>query len=157
MPRGGSNPGQRRGGRQKGTRNKATVEKALIAEQVIARAEMTGVKLAKEHLSDLLNVFAGMATYYQPSFPGMLTQNPNADEDKFEKWARLTVQCAKDLAPYQSPTFRAVVVAPAPDANQPEKRKRFTHSIFDGPNGTPIDAVEASRVYRRIVSADSRD
>jgi hypothetical protein len=50
-----------------------------------------------------------------------------------------------------------VVVSPAPDANQPEKRKRFTLSIFDGPNGTPLDAVEASRVYRRIVSAGGRD
>jgi hypothetical protein len=114
---------------------------------------MRGEKLAKEHLSDLLNVFAGMATYYQPTFPGMPTQNPNADEDKFEKWARLAIECAAKLAPYQSPTFRAVVVAPAPDANQPEKRKRFTLSIFDGSNGTPLNAVDASRVYRRIVSA----
>jgi hypothetical protein len=156
MPRGGSNPGQRRGGRQKGTRNKATVEKALIAEQVIARAEMAGKKLVKEVLDKCMGLLMGMVAFYQPSLADK-PPNPNADEDKFEKWARLAIECAAKLAPYQSPTFRAVVVAPAPDANQPEKRKRFTLSSFDGPNGTPLDAVEASRVYRRIVSAGGRD
>jgi hypothetical protein len=37
---------------------------------------------------------------------------------------------AKALAPYQSPTFRAVVVAPAP-VQQSERVTRFTLSIFD--------------------------
>lgn len=47
---------------------------------------------------------------------GTPTPNPNADEDKFGKWARLAIECAAKLAPYQSPTFRAVVVGPTPDA-----------------------------------------
>ena len=99
-----------------------------------------------------LNVFAGMATYYQPTIPGMPTQNQNADEDNFEKWARLAIECAAKLAPYQSPTFRAVVVGPAPDANQPEKRKRFTLSIFDGSKlGAPkIRVVDCKDYYMAI-------
>jgi hypothetical protein len=32
----------------------------------------------------------------------------------FERWARLACTTAKDLAPYQSPTYRAVVIAPRP-------------------------------------------
>jgi hypothetical protein len=33
----------------------------------------------------------------------------------FERWARLACATAKDLAPYQSPTYRAVVITPPPD------------------------------------------
>ncbi len=103
--------GKKYGGRKKGTPNKATVEKAIIAEQVVARADMAGRKLAKEVLDEFMHLFAGMAASHQPLPSGMpvpLGRTPN--EAKFEKYARLAVQCAKDLASYQSPTFRAIAV-----------------------------------------------
>jgi len=105
---GGARPGA---GRPRGVRNKATIEKALIAEQVVARAEMTGRKLAKEVLDEFMHLFAGMAASTQPLPPGMPVPSGRApDEAKFEKYARLAIQCAKDLAAYQSPTFRAIAV-----------------------------------------------
>jgi hypothetical protein len=38
-----------------------------------------------------------------------------SEAERFERWARLACATAKDLAPYQSPTYRAVVIAPPPD------------------------------------------
>ena len=137
MPR-GAKPGERRGGRVKGTPNRATIEKAKIAEQVMARAEMRGEQLAKEVLNDFMQLFAGMAATHQPIPEGQsIPLGRRPDETKFEKWARLAVQCAKDLAPYQSPTFRAIVVAPAPDSNQVERRKVFQLTIFENQRALP--------------------
>jgi hypothetical protein len=130
MPKGGSKPGERRGGRRKGTPNKATVQKALIAARTVAEAKMSGKKLAKEVLEDFMLLFAGMAGDFQTTPPGA-APNPRADEDKFWKFAQAAIDCAHKLAPYQSPTFRAVVVAPSLDANQSERRIRFTVKIFD--------------------------
>jgi hypothetical protein len=132
--RGGYRPGA---GRKKGQPNKATLEKALIAENVVTEARATGKKLAKEVLDDFMGIFAGMAAYYQPlpagtvALPGRRRRRPN--EAKFENYAKLAVQCAKDLARYQSPTYQAIMVAPAPDQNQPEMRKRFQLTIFENP------------------------
>ena len=55
--------------------------------------------------------FADLAEHYKPT-PEVERPNPHADEDKFPQYAELAVDCTKALAPYQSPTFRAVVVAP---------------------------------------------
>jgi len=99
----GRSGGLRNGaGRPKGIPNKATIEKAMIAGQIAARAEMQGRKLAKEVLDEFMHLFAEMAA----------SAREGGDETRFEKWARLAVQCAKDLAAYQSPTLRAIMVAP---------------------------------------------
>ncbi len=133
MPSGGR---RRNTGSKPGPRgpHKATIEKALIAEQIIARAEMRGEKLAKEVLNDFMKLFAGMAAVFQPVAPNQpipVGRDPN--DEKFDKYARLAVDTAAKLAPYQSPTFRAIVVAPAPDQNQPERRKIFQLTVFDAP------------------------
>ena len=132
MPR--AQKGQRFGGRAKGVPNKATLQKALIAERTVADARMSGRKLAKEILDDFMQLFAGMAAHYQPTPPDR-PQNPSQDEPMFEKYGRLAVETAKALANYQSPTFRAIVVAPPPE-EKGEMRKRFTLTVFEG--GRPI-------------------
>ena len=70
--------------------------------------------------------FVDLAEHYKPT-PEVERPNPHADEKKFVQYAELAIDCAKALAPYQRPTFRAVVVAPEPQ----EKRVRFTLKIFD--------------------------
>jgi hypothetical protein len=99
MSGGGSKPGERRGGRQKGTRNKATIERALMAARGTAQANATGQRLAKEVLEDFMHLFADMAA----------TADRNTEQ--FEKWARLTIETAKALAPFQSPRYSTVAVA----------------------------------------------
>jgi hypothetical protein len=73
-------------------------------------------QLAKDVLSDFTEIFKSMATRYQP-----LGDNENADEAKFEKWARLAVDCAARTAPFQSPTFRAITLVP-PDSRGDDVR-----------------------------------
>jgi hypothetical protein len=74
--------------------------------------------------------------------------NPNADVEQYEKWARLAVDCAQKLTPFQSPSFRAIMVAASPPSRDE-----------DGESGNIIpldDPIAASRIYRRIMSAGSR-
>lgn len=136
MPRGAA-PGERRGGRIKGIPNKATIQKALIAERTVADARSAGRKLAKEVLDDFMHLFVGIAATYQPLPPGT-EPRPGAtpDEPMFEKYARLAVETAKNLANYQSPTFRAIVVAPPPE-EKGEPVTRFTLTVFEGSRALP--------------------
>lgn len=144
----GAKPGERRGGRVKGMPNKTTIERALIAERTVADAQASGKKLAKEVLDDFMQLFAGMAAHYQPTPPSAPRQNANQNPAEFEKWALHAVDAARMLAPYQSPTFRAVVVAPAPPQNSGRKQTRFTLTIFADAGHAPeqpkvVEAVRA--------------
>lgn len=143
----GSKPGERRGGRQKGTPNRGTIEaKALRARGREAEAEMTveerqqarnleGAPLAKEVLENLMMVFLTRARFYDPA------AGRQPDEAQFEKWALHTVAAAKECAKYQSPTFRAIALAPPPPESG-SGTKRFTLAIFDNHNeGREIVAI----------------
>lgn len=137
MPR-GSPPGTNRGGgRPKGKKNRGTIEKERLAAEIAAKTVMdaraAGKKLAKEVLEEFMFLFAGMAATYQPLPPGTIAPaGRQPDDAKFNEYAKLAVHCAQKLAPYQSPTFQAIMVAPAPDSSQPDQRKRFSLTIFDG-------------------------
>lgn len=124
MPKGGARPGA---GRPPGP-SRATVEKALIAERTVQEARATGKKLGKERLEELMEIFIGATAYFQPALAAG-AQNANANWDKFEKWARLAMECAAKLTPYQSPTFRAIAIAPPPVES--DVTKRFTLTIFE--------------------------
>jgi hypothetical protein len=130
MPQGGK---RSNAGRKPGIPNRATIERALIAEQVMARATMEAKPLGKEPLDAFMTEFTAMAEHYRPALPGQ-PANPNEDEGRYLKFARLAVDAATRLVPYQSPTFRAVVVAPAPESNE-TKSRRFTLRIFDRDHG----------------------
>jgi hypothetical protein len=164
VPR-GSAPGERRGGRQKGSRNKRTREAALIASSIaekvkagtatkaeiqtramvaaqeIQRANEQRTKLAKEYLEEFTVVLYSMAARYQ-----LGGTDPN--EAKYKEWLKMAIDCATKLAPYQSPTFRAIVVAPPPPSRG-EETKRFTLTIFDNHN--------EGREATAIAMADSLD
>lgn len=146
MPRGGTEPGNRRGGRKKGTPNKTTVERALVAEQVLARAEMRGEKLAKEVLNEFMKTFAGMAATYQPLPPGVMMAPSGRDpnEPMFEKYARLAVDTAHKLAAYQSPTFKAILM-PTP-VQEPARPTGDNVIDITDPNAI-------SRAYLKMVKA----
>jgi hypothetical protein len=72
-----------------------------------------------------------MTEYYKPTLGGSERQNPHGDEAKFIHYAKHVIECAKNLAPFQSPTFRAVTVAPSPEPNQPQKVTRIKLRIFE--------------------------
>ena len=91
--------GKKTGGRKRGTPNKATVERALLAERAAVEGKTAGQRLAKEVLEDFMRLFADMAA----------TADRNTEQ--FEKWARLAIETAKALAPFQSPRYSTVAVA----------------------------------------------
>ncbi len=143
MPKGGARPGA---GRPKGP-GKAKREQAIIAEQIMARAEMRGEKLAKEVLNDFMKLFAGMAATAQPLPDGMaIPQGRKPDQEDFDKYARLAVETAAKLAPYQSPTFKAVAVSVQGIGDQVK--------TIDADNVIQLnDPIAAARVYRNMMTA----
>ena len=133
----GSRPGERRGGRKRGVPNRATVERAEIALRSTAEAKASGRKLGKEVLEELMVLFGGLASKFQPeSMDKIVVQEwtKGDREPMFHKYASLAVKVAKDLADFQSPRFKAVEVhAPAPNMEDKQRKKvtRFTLNIFD--------------------------
>ena len=83
---------------------------------------------------------------------------------KFERYARFAVHCAQSLAPYQSPTLRAIMVASQPEKNDTTtttiRLKIFDHNgneLKDSSSGLSdrpdfSDDIEACKIYRRLVS-----
>jgi hypothetical protein len=104
-------------------------------------------KLARDVLEDFMLTFANMASHYRPRPPGE-QPNPHADEEQFWKFAKFAIHCAAVLAPYQSPTFRAIVAPPPPEPDRWE-----TDSLRLGDQRRPVDPAEATRIYQRIVTA----
>ena len=145
MPR-GSKKGEHRGGRKKGQPNKKTLEAALQAEREVAQAKADNRPLGKEVLDHLMGSFLKIAQFYGPK------KQEGSDEfrlpsaeflKEYERWATLAGEMAHKLAPYQSPTFRAIMIAPPGEeqgADQKLITTRFTLSIFDrSPNAKLIE------------------
>ena len=87
------------GGRKAGVRNKTTQRRIDAAERAIVLAQAGGKRLAREVLEDFVQLFSAIAQTHQPALPGA-EPNPNYDEKKFEKFARLAVDtaCARQLS-----------------------------------------------------------
>ncbi len=145
MPR-GSKPGEKRGPGRKGIPNKSTIEKHLkIAQELARQAGQPHKRLAKEVLEDFMHLTAGMAALYQPTAPGQPI-NAYANEEKFWQAANACREFAKALAPYQSPTFRAITVSAPPD----ERSKAPVLDLQANGDGKVIDLsdpVALQRVY----------
>jgi hypothetical protein len=155
MPR-GSNPGERRGGRPKGGKNKATLERAVIAERIMNETQMAGRKLGKEVLEEFMNLYSGIAAAFQPNSAADLEAWSNSPKEaKFEKYSKLAMKAAHDLAEYQTPKFAPVHVAAPPPSSKGPTVKKFTISIFDH-QGRPAPRHIAVNSARNIVpSADT--
>lgn len=136
--------GHREGaGRKRGVPNKATLERIIQTANEIEERKISGKKLAKEVLEDFMHLTAGMAAHYQPAPPG---HPVNASADPQEFWRCMEAACtfAKALAPFQSPTFKAIAVYVPPDNPNPR------------PGGENVidltDSETITRVYRRRIS-----
>lgn len=142
----GAKPGERRGGRTAGTPNRATVEAVLDAERTLteARNAKGTRKLGKEVLDDFMQLFAGMAAYYQPSPKNAPVQNPNADKVEFKEYAMMAVKTARYLTEFQSPKFRAVAVFAGDD--EQGMPKNFPQMPV--PTGKTMGALEAYQLLR---------
>jgi hypothetical protein len=74
------------------------------------------------------------------------------DEEKFVVYSKLAIQAASVLAPFESPTYRAVAVTdgaiPQASAARPGKARPESDAV-----PFPRDPVAASRLYLRMMSA----
>ncbi len=71
------------------------------AERVLRRGE----PVAKAILESFARQFASLAQHYAP---GVGAKNPNANERKYERWARLTVDASRALIAFEEPRLGAV-------------------------------------------------
>lgn len=114
----GAKPGEKRAGSRKGIPNKATVERAIIAEQVMNRANMAGKKLGKEKIEELAGLFSEVMAHYQPKRVegdnGIVWDDK--DEDRFYRYGQLALKAFSELASYQSPKVKAIMIHQAPTA-----------------------------------------
>jgi probable HAF family extracellular repeat protein len=126
MANGGARPGA---GRPKGSRNKAPKRvqygvRAIAAEVLPALGRPPpGKKLGKEVLEEFMMVARGMAAKYQPAPPGQ-PKKPGQNETKFLTYAEMAIKCASELAPYQSPKFKAIAVRVEDAVTQPRRVRR---------------------------------
>jgi hypothetical protein len=138
----GVKPGERRGGRRRGTPNKATRERAILAEQITSEQRKRGRKLAREVQQDFVEMFSGLAAAFQPAptVPGvaltaadMETWAKSYREPVFSKYATLAVDTASQLASYQTPKLKAVMIAqetPPGGAEAPPPAETWTASTL---------------------------
>lgn len=147
---GGARPGA---GRPKGV-SKATLEKIALAQREVAGAKASGKKLAKEVLDEFMQLFAGMAAYYQPTPATVPQQNANQDESKFKEYAVLACEQAAELAQYQSPKLRAILMPLPPPGDQPGRLIEATANAPGGQNVTPLstDPEVLQQIYRRRIA-----
>lgn len=146
MPR-NTPPTGRPKGRPPGAKNKRTIERETRAAQLAAvtmeralerRAHPNELVLGVDVLMKFTQIFEGAAAHFQPTLirgsDGRTFEQPGAgDWGKFGEWADRAVTAARELAKYQSPQLRAVMVAaPPPPVDQSEDRKRITLKVFDG-------------------------
>jgi hypothetical protein len=113
------------------------VERAAIAARITAEADMRGQPLAKEILAKYAARCDEMAD----------ARHVAGDVAGFERWARLACVTAKDLAPYQSPTYRAVVIAPPPDKTLQDDVTVINLKIFDH-TGTAVGVTPDGEIKK---------
>jgi hypothetical protein len=115
MPR-GAKPGERRGGRAKGTPNKTLLQRAQELQakvglkiEYLPPLEPHDGPLAKDILDRVMQYAARWAAVYRPALPGE-PENEHEDEATYLKWAKVVIEAARLLIPYQSPRFRPIAV-----------------------------------------------
>jgi hypothetical protein len=135
MSGGGAKPGERRGGRQKGTGNKphgpydTPGDRAIVEAERKARQSGLTTKEGRQILSEFSNFCAGIAGAVQPlrTPEGIVWRHP-AHESIFEKYMHKACLYGHWVAPYESPTFKAV---------------HFMSQWHEKPSQTTIEAAAA--------------
>lgn len=95
--------------------NRKTIENLAKAEQRFEQAKAVGEKLGIDVLRDFMKAFADKAAYHQPIPDGVPTPpGRKPDEGLFSKYGKLAVEAAGDLAQYETPKLRAILVSGSP-------------------------------------------
>lgn len=147
---GGARPG---GGRPKGSLGKRTLARYAQASKQIDEAREGKVELGREVLERMMKIAEGATGLHRPVTTAEMRagreQNPDGDWDRFGAWFDRTVYCAKELAKFQSPTFKAVAVSMTPGEMGGQKApKQIEGKVID-----INDAHVVTRTYLTMVKA----
>ena len=149
MAKGGRRPGA---GSPRGPKRK-TIARAEAAAIAVERARAKGHPLAIEVLEEFMVLFRGTAARHQPIPKGTVIVDParEPDPELFEKYARLTVETAAELAPYQSAKHAAIrlqtIPAPGPTAMPGDNAR-----LIEGHVTQINDPVTLTRVYKGLMA-----
>jgi hypothetical protein len=148
--------GTKTGGRKAGTPNRATVERQEMAARALDNAKAEGRPLAKDRLDELLSIALGAMMAHQPITKEMAkkarasgnrtVKESRGDWSGFGEWWDRAAYAAKELAKYQSPTYKAVSV------ETPHQAGSRTFGDI-GKFVRTGDPVAASRIYREFIMA----
>jgi hypothetical protein len=130
MPR-GSKPGEHRGGRVKGTLNKKTIARQIEADRLLQQQKVDNKPLAIDGLAWLAEILQQGVEYFRPRrFGGFKGER----ERQYLRWAGELRRVLQELAPYQSPQFRAIVLSatPTPAERHDASAAERLISFFDG-------------------------
>lgn len=158
MPR-GSKPGERRGGKKKGTLNKRTLEKLAETAREVQDLRRNGKKLAKEVLQEFMDMAADIAREelerIREAEKAPARGKPKvAEAERARFW--IAMECTKGfaraLAPFQSPTYKAVVFT---DATMPGGGSMGANAANDAKliegKVLPSDPQAAARAYQTMM------
>jgi hypothetical protein len=139
--------GTRYGGRQKGSLNKRTIAQLREASEQVGAIKRSGQKKATEVLNELMMLAMNYAARHHNKLMASANMNQPFDPLDYERFVEgmeLAGTFAKNLAPYQDPTFSTIKVtmpAPEPVVDAAAKGKVL---VID-------DAAAATRVYQQMV------
>jgi hypothetical protein len=128
MDRRGALPGERRGGRAKGTPNKRKSDKALVrldeAESEVRAIRAEGFKigkLGKDRLAEIDEWAFRLAKKFAPkeNEKGQPFWESPGDEARFERYLKLSAECARARAAYESPRYAAIAMAHQQEDDDP--------------------------------------
>lgn len=132
------------GGRKAGSVNRKTLERTVAAQLDAIRGNKT--ELAKDALQRFMGIAEGAAGKFREALGPKPAVN-DANWKPFGEWLDRAIYCAKELANYQSPRFRAVAVMVTPADVAPAPSVTIDHE--------PRDSEEreraASESYLRLV------
>lgn len=92
-------------------------------------------KLGMDMLHEWAMAFGALAAKHQP----VVGNEQHADEAKFEKWAKLSMEAAALKAPYETPRLKAIAVQRMPDEPLVPPPKTIDHVA---------DAITPQEAYR---------
>jgi hypothetical protein len=92
--------------------------------------------LAKDIIEEFMTTALGYARYYALEQDDLDLSPSKTEQEKrdwrrnqFKGWARLAVTWATDLAPYQSPTYRAISISHQTEKDKADRGTTVLHSL----------------------------
>jgi hypothetical protein len=162
----GSKPGERRGGRKPGTPNKKITPRDLktiaaaeaLRREIEERRPTPTTELSEKILGQFAHNCAAMAVRLMPGQleTGELVFRFKEHEKYWKYMMEQTFKYANGAAPYQSPTFRAIMVTPPPETKAGDGARVINLTVFEGGKAVTTSKVVDDEIIRDEVLDEER-